>query len=54
MKLVKQVLANECGICVLNMMINHLHKKEGISEIIAKANLSANGLSLFELERLAE
>ncbi|KEZ23925.1 cysteine peptidase family C39 domain-containing protein [Ureaplasma diversum] len=54
MKIVNQIINNECGICVLAMIINH-YKKSKITknELLAKANLSVNGISVFELERLA-
>lgn len=54
MKIVQQTSDNECGVCVINMLANYYHNKTIDKNIILqKANLTKNGLSLQELENLA-
>ena len=54
MKIVQQTSNNECGVCVINMLANYYHNKTIDKNIILqKANLTKNGLSLQELENLA-
>lgn len=54
MKIVNQIINNECGICALAMIINHYkHSNITKNELLSKANMSVNGISVFELERLA-
>lgn len=54
MKIIQQTVNNECGVCVVNMMANHLFKKEiDKNVILAKANLTPQGINLLDLEILA-
>ncbi|WP_031489149.1 cysteine peptidase family C39 domain-containing protein [Ureaplasma canigenitalium] len=51
MKIVNQNLANECGVCVCLMMINH-HQNVNLSKnlILSDLKMKTEGLSIYELE----
>lgn len=54
MEIIKQDSFNECGICCANMLINYYCHTSGSlkSELLAKCNLTKEGLNLWELEKL--
>ncbi|MCV3753908.1 cysteine peptidase family C39 domain-containing protein [Ureaplasma zalophigenitalium] len=54
MRVIQQTNKNECGVCVITMMFNHLYQQK-ISKInvLEKAFLSEEGMNLNEFERLA-
>lgn len=55
-KIVKQHVYNECGICCINMLINYYTKKnlDLKANLLSQCNLTKYGLSLLELEQLSD
>ncbi|MCV3743642.1 cysteine peptidase family C39 domain-containing protein [Ureaplasma sp. ES3154-GEN] len=55
MQVIRQTTNNECGVCVLNMLVNHHYRlKIPKNYILNDAILNENGMSIQEFERLAE
>lgn len=54
MRITNQLNSNDCGVCVLHSIYNHLYKKElSENEILKDFKLSRNGMSIFDFEILA-
>lgn len=44
---------NDCGICVLQSLINHYHHhKISYDELLSQLNVTSDGISIFDLERI--
>ncbi|MBU3830966.1 MAG: hypothetical protein H9897_02315 [Candidatus Ureaplasma intestinipullorum] len=57
MKIINQTSNNECGICCINMIINHFYhsQKDRKHEIYSLVdNLEKNGLNIFEMEDILD
>lgn len=57
MKIINQTSNNECGICCINMIINHYYhsQKDRKHEIYSLVdNLEKNGLNIFEMEDILD
>jgi ABC-type bacteriocin/lantibiotic exporter with double-glycine peptidase domain len=52
MYITKQINQNECGVCVLNTLFYHFFKKDIKMELLRDANISDQGLNIYELENL--
>jgi ABC-type bacteriocin/lantibiotic exporter with double-glycine peptidase domain len=50
----KQNNQNECGICVLASLVQHFYHKECKTELMNDANISEDGLSIYDFELLAQ
>lgn len=54
-KICKQINQNECGVCVLHTLVQYYHKKEVcMTELLEKAKLTTQGLSIYDLEQLGD
>lgn len=54
MKVTNQINSNECGVCVLKSLIDHYHHKDiPMDQLLNEANMSKQGLTLYDLENLA-
>ncbi|WP_044891287.1 cysteine peptidase family C39 domain-containing protein [Malacoplasma penetrans] len=55
MRITDQTKSNDCGVCVLHSLYDHLYKKElNEKEIIKDFKLSKNGMSIYDFEVLAK
>ncbi|MDR0545759.1 MAG: hypothetical protein LBG49_02440 [Mycoplasmataceae bacterium] len=52
MHITKQLNSNECGVCVVNSLVNHYYGVNDKQTILNKANLSKDGLTLYDFETL--
>lgn len=55
-QIIKQDYENECGICVLLSMHKHFYNDSNLSkeQLIEIADMSVNGISLYELQQIGE
>lgn len=54
MEVTKQNSINECGVCVINSFVKHYYKHSNKEKILNAANLSSNGLSIYDFENLGQ
>ncbi len=54
MEITRQNSPNECGICVINSFVKHFYNNSNKFEILNAANISENGLSIFDFENLGQ
>ncbi|GHU32812.1 hypothetical protein FACS1894166_06910 [Bacilli bacterium] len=54
MNITKQANPNECGVCVINSLVQHYYHIERKISILNDANMSTDGLSIFDFEVLAQ
>ena len=52
MKITKQDNTSECGICVINSFIKYYFNKDIKNELLNTANITHNGLSILEFEKI--
>jgi ABC-type bacteriocin/lantibiotic exporter with double-glycine peptidase domain len=53
MKTFIQTNFNECGVCAISSYVEHFYNKNKKTEILDEANITRNGLSLYDFEILA-
>lgn len=54
MEITRQNSPNECGVCVINSFVKHFYKTSNKFHILNSANITENGLSIFDFENLAQ
>ncbi len=54
MEITKQSSINECGVCVINSFVKHFYKYSSKEKILNEANISENGLSIYDFENLGQ
>jgi ABC-type bacteriocin/lantibiotic exporter with double-glycine peptidase domain len=54
MDIVKQTNPNECGVCVICSFIKHFYHHFDKLNVLDHANLTSDGLSVFDLEVLGQ
>jgi ABC-type bacteriocin/lantibiotic exporter with double-glycine peptidase domain len=54
MEITKQTNSNECGICAITSLVKHFYTYADKNQILNQANLTENGLSIFNFELLAQ
>jgi ABC-type bacteriocin/lantibiotic exporter with double-glycine peptidase domain len=54
MEVTNQTNPNECGICVINSLVHHFYRKSNKLAILNDANMTNEGLSIFNFEYLAQ
>jgi ABC-type bacteriocin/lantibiotic exporter with double-glycine peptidase domain len=53
MKITKQTNHNECGICVINSLVEYFYHRSNKIQILNKAKLSSDGLTIYDFETLS-
>jgi ABC-type bacteriocin/lantibiotic exporter with double-glycine peptidase domain len=54
MRITKQSNPNECGVCVINSLVEHFYHKSIKLDILHNAKITSEGLSIFNFECLAQ
>jgi ABC-type bacteriocin/lantibiotic exporter with double-glycine peptidase domain len=54
MEVTKQTNPNECGVCVISSLVKHFYHQDNKQVILNDANISGDGLSIFNFEHLAQ
>jgi ABC-type bacteriocin/lantibiotic exporter with double-glycine peptidase domain len=54
MEITNQSNPNECGVCVINSLVQHFYHKSDKLAILHSANITEEGLSIFNFEYLAQ
>lgn len=54
MEITRQNSPNECGVCVINSFVKHFYNNSNKFEVLNAANISENGLSIFDFENLGQ
>jgi ABC-type bacteriocin/lantibiotic exporter with double-glycine peptidase domain len=54
MEITNQLNHNECGVCVINTLVKHYFKKDIKEELLKEANITDNGMSLYDFEALCD
>ncbi|MCF0125066.1 MAG: hypothetical protein HUJ68_04805 [Clostridia bacterium] len=52
MLITKQTNSNECGMCVVNSLVQHFYKHSDKNKIVSEAVVSDKGLNIYEFETL--
>ncbi|MCF0227808.1 MAG: bacteriocin ABC transporter ATP-binding protein, partial [Malacoplasma sp.] len=52
MRITKQTNSNECGMCVVNSLMQHYYRHSDKNKIVSDAVVTDKGLSIFEFESL--
>ena len=52
MRITKQTNSNECGMCVVNSLVQHYYKHSDKNKLVSDAVVSDKGLSIYEFETL--
>ena len=54
MEITKQKSSLECGVCVINSFVKHYYNQNIKHEILDSANITDNGLSIYDFELLGQ
>jgi ABC-type bacteriocin/lantibiotic exporter with double-glycine peptidase domain len=54
MKITKQTSPNECGVCVINSLLEHHYHIDDKVTVLNEARLTEDGLSIFNFEVLSQ
>lgn len=52
MKITNQDSPNECGVCVINSLINYFYHRNNKNELLNNVTIGPNGMNVFEFESL--
>jgi ABC-type bacteriocin/lantibiotic exporter with double-glycine peptidase domain len=52
MELTQQIHSNECGVCAINTLFKHYYKRDIKSKLLEEANITGNGLNIYDFELL--